>query len=137
MLQGDPYTLVIALDTVGAASGELYLDDGRSYAHERGVFAHRVFTFRENTLTNAPLGGTGRKEYKAENDIERIIVLGLHGKKGSWQVSLAGSGSILDAAAGPLSLQPGLPDSALVIRKPGLSIAEDWSVSFSLSSGIF
>ena len=41
--QDDPYTLVVALDSKGCAEGELYVDDGKSFAFERGVFAHRHF----------------------------------------------------------------------------------------------
>ena len=33
----DPITLVIALDKAGTARGELYLDDGRSYAFQVGA----------------------------------------------------------------------------------------------------
>ena len=138
-LQGDPYTLVIALDVSGSATGELYLDDGKSFAYERGVFAHRVFTFKDGTLTNKPLrassgGSQARKEYKPANEIERIIVLGLHAKKGKWLVSAGSSSSTLEAVAGPLTLQSGLPDSALVVRKPGLAAVEDWSLTFESSS---
>ena len=41
--QDDPYTLVVALDSKGCAEGDLYVDDGKSFAFERGVFAHRHF----------------------------------------------------------------------------------------------
>lgn len=37
----DPYTLVIALDASQSARGELYVDDGRSYAFRRGLYMHR------------------------------------------------------------------------------------------------
>jgi len=30
----DPITLIIALDKAGQAAGELYVDDGRSYAFQ-------------------------------------------------------------------------------------------------------
>ena len=128
--------MVIALDTSGQASGELYLDDGKSFAYERGIFAHRAFTFKANTLTSTALAGAAgkAKEYKPDNDIERIIVLGLPSVKGKWQVSVEGTGASLDAAAGPVALQPGLPDSVLVVRKPGLSVASDWSLTFTLTS---
>ncbi len=41
----DPLTLVVALDGSGAAKGDLYLDDGRSYAFLRGQYAHRWVRF--------------------------------------------------------------------------------------------
>ena len=43
LLQDDPYTLVVAPDAKGAAEGELYADDGKSFAFQRGVFASKRF----------------------------------------------------------------------------------------------
>jgi len=37
----DPFTLIVALDKDGKAEGDLYLDDGKSFAFKRGVYAHR------------------------------------------------------------------------------------------------
>jgi hypothetical protein len=38
LMSQDPYTLFIALDTHGEASGELYLDDGHSFEYQQGFF---------------------------------------------------------------------------------------------------
>ncbi|KAK9816687.1 hypothetical protein WJX72_003707 [[Myrmecia] bisecta] len=51
-MANDPFTLVIALDDTGSAEGQLYVDDGHSFAFERGVFAHRQLTFKDGTLSN-------------------------------------------------------------------------------------
>lgn len=40
-MASDPFTLVVALDWDGKASGDLYVDDGRSYAFKRGQYIHR------------------------------------------------------------------------------------------------
>jgi hypothetical protein len=37
----DPYTLVVALDEQGKALGDLYIDDGRSFAFTQGHYLHR------------------------------------------------------------------------------------------------
>jgi len=34
---------VVALNSSGSAEGDLYLDDGRSFAFSRGAYAHRHF----------------------------------------------------------------------------------------------
>ena len=47
----DPFTLIIALDDKQSASGSLYLDDGRSFAHEQGHFSNTTFTFGNGALT--------------------------------------------------------------------------------------
>jgi alpha 1,3-glucosidase len=49
---GDPFTLVVALDpTSGAATGDLYLDDGRSYAFAAGHYLHRRWVWGEGRGT--------------------------------------------------------------------------------------
>lgn len=37
----DPFTLIVALDEGGKASGDLYLDDGHSFAFTKGAYLHR------------------------------------------------------------------------------------------------
>jgi hypothetical protein len=44
------------------------------------------------------------------------------------QVSVVDSSTQLDAAPGPLHLKLGAADAALVVRKPNLSVAADWSL---------
>ncbi len=40
----DSITLIILLDRHGKSRGELYLDDGKSYAFQRGAYAYRALT---------------------------------------------------------------------------------------------
>lgn len=47
-MQGDPFTMVIALDKSGNANGELYVDDGKSYQHEKGFYYHVQLNFTMN-----------------------------------------------------------------------------------------
>ena len=136
----DPFTLWVVLDSDGAASGDLYLDDGRSFAFQRGIFAHRRFAFRDGRLSSARVAAPERaaiqpykdSKYQPSQVIERIVVLGLAGGPNGWQVKLQG-GSALQAAPGPLVLRPELASStaALVIRKPDLPVADDWILQFS------
>ncbi len=37
----DPFTLVVACDPMFKAEGDLYLDDGHSFAFKRGQYVHR------------------------------------------------------------------------------------------------
>ncbi|KAL5483105.1 ROT2 [Sanghuangporus weigelae] len=43
LMRSDPFTLRIALNKEGRATGELYLDDGDGYAYEKGEVAWRGF----------------------------------------------------------------------------------------------
>ena len=56
----DPLTLLVALDPRGQAQGELYLDDGRSYAFQRGQYGYRHFEFKGGAAGCDP-GGWGQE----------------------------------------------------------------------------
>jgi hypothetical protein len=45
-MAADPFTLVVALGEGGLARGDLYVDDGRSFAFLRGAYMHRRWAWR-------------------------------------------------------------------------------------------
>lgn len=63
MMAGDPYTLVVALDEVGAAEGTLYLDDEESHDYRDkeggGGRATRRFSFEGGVLSGRAAEGSG------------------------------------------------------------------------------
>jgi alpha 1,3-glucosidase len=136
-MEKDPYTLIIGLNLYQVSEGDLYVDDGHSFAFQKGKYLYRQFTFRDYQLTssqgalpdsqtlNVPDG-----TFRPENKIEKIIILGLAGGPAKWTVS--NNGVELDASPGPIRLNPDLPQNlAMVIRKPGLSISSDWNLKFT------
>lgn len=141
-MAGDPITLVIALDKAGQAWGELYVDDGRSYAFLRGAYAYRSFHFTaDGRLTSSAADHAAMQlptppaaDYDPQVVIDRVVVLGLPGGPASWHAAGA-DGSQLEAAPGPLYLKPGLPDVALVVRRAGLPVRGDWSIQFIRTAG--
>lgn len=50
------YTLVVALNEEGTASGSLYIDDEHSFNYEKGEFCRIHFNFANNTLTSTVEG---------------------------------------------------------------------------------
>jgi len=137
-MANDPFTLQICVDRSGAAAGELYLDDGHSFAYQRsGAFAQRRFELSTESGRNVailrnldvtPLAGTdaekqGRQLFAASvrNHVERIRVLGLEKRVEKVQLTLE-EGSTHQ-------LQFSLNDGVLLIRKPQLPILQQWSVS--------
>lgn len=74
----DPYTLAIALDKAGTASGELYVDDGESYEYEKGAFVLRRFTFGDGVLSASTVAGSGGFKY-CEAKVQKVYVLGFGG----------------------------------------------------------
>jgi len=150
-MSNDPVTLIIALDRSGKAHGDLYLDDGRSYAFQRGQYIHMSYTFAaDGTLTSTaavlPAGApfpAADSTYKDSTVIDRVVVLGLPNGPQGWTASIVSRGVTgksqdeqrLDAQPGPLFLKPGMPATALVIRKAQLPAGKDWVVKFARGVG--
>mmetsp|Transcript_7389 Transcript_7389/g.15074 ORF Transcript_7389/g.15074 Transcript_7389/m.15074 type:complete len:893 (-) Transcript_7389:33-2711(-) len=133
-MAGDPYTLVVALDAFGRASGELYEDDGLTTAHADGAFVHRTFTFADGVLrSTARRAPSGQAIYTTATVVERIVVLGLPGAPRGVVVESSVPQRPLEAAMGPVSAgSPAGPKAAVVVRKPDLPVAADWAVRFDM-----
>lgn len=153
----DPFTLRVALDVSGSARGELYLDDGDSYAHEAGNFVWREFSaspdgktraaplrIRSKDLTHAfpeeAVDGVSMSTYNPRNTyaesvktvrVERIVVLGLAKKPESVKTN---DGHALewdfDEGLAATGKQEGLA-SVLTIKNPNVLITSDWDITIS------
>ncbi len=87
LMARDPITLVVSLDSSGAATGELYLDDGSSFEYQQGAYAHRTFSFSKHMFssraaasTPVVAGGAPPRKggaFSMPNNVERIVVQGL------------------------------------------------------------
>lgn len=95
----------------------------------RGEFLHRAFTFANGHLTSSSADPGASAAFTSPVTIERILILGLADGPAGWTATVAG-GRPLTATPGPLHMEPALPDSALVIRKPELNIGQDFSIAF-------
>jgi len=85
----DPLTLVVALDGAGRAAGELYDDDGRSFAFRRGVCLHRAFAIADGVLSSRAAPG-GACSMASGATVERLVVLGLRADR-AWRAARAGA----------------------------------------------
>ena len=149
-MKHDPFTLRVALDKSGAASGTLYLDDGESYAFEQGDFVWRALgaetkgkTLRLASRDVAGVEAVGREvaldAYRPENAyareiaavrVERVIVLGaakprsvtVDGRELVWEyVPGVKAGDKKEDTA-----------SVLTIKDPKTPIAKDWEIVITL-----
>ncbi|XP_057865762.1 probable glucan 1,3-alpha-glucosidase [Cryptomeria japonica] len=131
-MAGDPYTLVIALNGSLEAEGELYVDDGRSYDYEKGIYIYRRFVFSNGRLTSTNLASdkSNKKTLFSNCIVERIIILGLQSKisSGGRTALVEPSNRRVDIEAGPLKLRPKSYPLAVIVRKPNVQIDEDWSI---------
>lgn len=140
-MAADPYTLVVALDEQGKASGSLYLDDGNTFDYiKRGAFRHRLFDFETApsataaTLKSSAAAGSG-KSWAPSNTVERIVILGLNGKIPRGVAAFEGSSATATdgvvSGGRVLSFEFDEKTDSLTIRRPDLKIAYDWSVTLS------
>ncbi|XP_058161281.1 neutral alpha-glucosidase AB isoform X2 [Dasypus novemcinctus] len=119
-MKDDPITLFVALSLQGTAQGELFLDDGHSFSYQtHHKFLLRRFSFSGNTLVSSSADPQGHFETPAW--IERVVIIGA-GKPAAV---------VLQAEGFPesrLSFQHDPETSVLILRKPGVKVASDWSI---------
>uniref|UniRef100_A0A8D0L6C6 Neutral alpha-glucosidase AB n=1 Tax=Sphenodon punctatus TaxID=8508 RepID=A0A8D0L6C6_SPHPU len=117
-MRSDPYTLYVALSPQGTAQGDLFIDDGHTFNLEsKAQYLHRRFSFSGNTLTASSADPKGSFESPAW--IERVVILGA-GKPAAV---------FLKETETRLGFQHEAETSVLTLRKPGINIGADWSIS--------
>ena len=153
LMKFDPFTLRVALDRNEGASGDLYLDDGESYSHEKGNLVWRLFNASkvskkklkissENYVAVAEgahvVHGVAKVPVAADNSfaktiagvrVERIIVLGVADKPA--KITLENGATELDWEYQPGVGAKGKKEGTaglLVIRDPAVRIVDDWSI---------
>ena len=150
LMKQDPFTLRIALDQSNSAKGRLYLDDGESYAHEKGDIVWREFTAKpvdrrleissddlvRSSLDKA-IDGVALSKYDPLNSfaksiasvkVEKIAVLGLNSKPTSIRTS---DGTALDWEWTDGVMAKGSKEglsSVLTIKNPNVHVVSDWSI---------
>jgi len=119
----DPYTLMIALDSSGKASGELYIDDGNSLGYTEGQYIWRTFSWADNKLSSSAKPGLGAG-FETDVKVERVVVMGVRAAPKGAKVMDGGAPRELSFDYNPAA-------SMLVVRKPLTAIAKDWVIELS------
>lgn len=153
LMKLDPFTLRVALDNKGTARGELYIDDGVTYAHEKGQIVWREFIVEKpekkaKTLRISSHDLAKQKPAEAVDGIaltsisptnefaksiekvrvEKIVVLGLNSKPKSVAVE-GGQGLEFTYTTGiPATGKKEGAASVLVVKDPGVIISKDWGI---------
>jgi mannosyl-oligosaccharide alpha-1,3-glucosidase len=70
--RGDPYTLVVALDSHQAASGHLYLDDGATFDFLVGEYTSADIKFQGGVLSYVPT----HAGLQFSNTFESVVIMG-------------------------------------------------------------
>lgn len=154
----DPFTFRVALSKSGVASGELYLDDGDSYDHEKGQLVWRQLaadktaskkvrkpllkiSSRDLALENpndAVDGVVLRGAYTPNNlfaetikdvRVERLVVVGLERKPKSIKVEDEGRELTWDWLDGVGAGHKAEDNvSVLIVKDPQVRIVKDWVI---------
>ena len=132
-MKNDPYTLIVTLDTSGSySSGSLYMDDEETFDYyHKGDYSIRSFAFKNGELTSTQVDG--KDDIQLNQEIERIVVVGISRTTSLPKKALlskkTGDSSQIELEIVPVSVDK---SSTLVyqIRKPGIQVNEDWSISF-------
>jgi mannosyl-oligosaccharide alpha-1,3-glucosidase len=120
----DPYTLVIALDSNDFATGELYMDDGKSFDYATGAYALRKFTYANGVLSAETIRGSETGFGGEEAFVERIAIIGYSGPLPRHAVAST------TREEKEITLTTGSGPATLIIRKPGVLAGKGaWSVS--------
>jgi alpha 1,3-glucosidase len=140
LMKWDPYTLVVVLDSANAsatAEGELYMDDGNTYAYTEGAYIWRRFVFADNTLRSEDLHdgkGKSRDSYAKEIEsvtVEKIVVVGAPSKwAGEKDVKVSGEGTKGAKAELVFHEAQGGKAAWAVVRKPDVLVGSGWKVEF-------
>lgn len=119
-MEEDPYTLYVALDSLGKAEGELYIDDGHTFKHEtEKQFIHRQLSFSENTLLSSNLSPDS--QYSTASWVEKVIILGANKPSSVTLITTDGNESSVEFE---FEEDP----AVLTLRKPRVNVGDNWSV---------
>lgn len=127
LMQGDPFTLIVALDDAGYAKGSVYADDGHSYMHLTGEYHYVDFEFDDAVLKSGSMNVPGWDNSAGSNEvggrIERVIVLGYRRKVSKVVVQEEGKGKV------DLTFTE-VKDGYVVVKDPKVWIGTSFSLKF-------
>jgi len=119
-MTNDPYTLVVALDSQGEANGELYVDDYKSFQYRQGQYMYRKFSFSGSKMTSSQIDVSN---FKTGSWLEAVRILGYKSAPSKVTLSVSGESDV------DLGFTYDPERSVLLIRRPGVNMSLDWSIS--------
>lgn len=121
LMHEDPVTLHIAVDRNGRASGNLYIDDGKSFDYKEGKFIYVNFKY-ENGLLQAKMispPGTTTKSW-----VEKVVVVGGGPINNPAKIITKDGEKYVETLYNSL-------DGTLTIRKPGVNLGEEFTINMN------
>lgn len=120
LMINDPFTLVVCLDKSLEAKGTLYIDDEKSFDYRQGKYVYLEFEFKNNVLTSRSIDE--KSTYPTKTWLERVKLAGL---------SKTPKSATLKTESQAVALEVLLEGNLVVIRKPGVSMLDKWSITLN------
>lgn len=119
LMRNDPFTIYVALDNENNAHGNLFVDDYESFDYKKKKYLYIRFSFKDRTFTSNLIDKT---DYPTKEWVERIVILG--------PPSDIKSAKLTSKSLGTVDLETSYTNDqrALIIRKPGVSIREPFTI---------
>ncbi|KAG7133185.1 Glucosidase 2 subunit alpha like protein [Verticillium longisporum] len=140
LMRFDDYTLVVAVNKVGNAEGELYVDDGDSFDYEGGQYIHRKFNLDKaaKTLSSVDAEGRDTKAIKAGKwleamdavHVDKIVVVGAPAAWDKAAVEVESEGKTWTAQVRYHKAEKGRAAFA-VVGRVGARIGADWTIKLA------
>ncbi|PAV62713.1 hypothetical protein WR25_25835 [Diploscapter pachys] len=125
LMKDDPYTLFVALDENGSASGEVYADDGTTHEYQKGQYLVTKFQYKPEKSNKFVFIGEPSEggKYPTKNWIERIEVRGVKQVPQHIEIIRASDPTEKLEFTYDRDLQK------LVIRKPAVSTGQSFQIN--------
>ncbi|KAG8224893.1 hypothetical protein J437_LFUL004634 [Ladona fulva] len=125
LTHNDPFTLIVALDAQGEASGKLYLDDGKTYDYRDGKYLLINLKFSKNKLSSRV--SNENPLFTTKERLERVVFVGMTQNFTKAEVESQEFGKVL------VDTHYDDADQVLVVRKPWVNMGAKWTISLSKS----
>lgn len=129
LMKYDPYTLYVVIGSDGKSYGQLYVDDGETFAHESGDWLHVEFKVDDSvrsingyTIHNEH-NGFVKSLYEKGVGINKIIIIG--SKEGGNSATVKQDGKDWEA-----EIIQSEHENSFTIRNPNVLITKDWEIKY-------
>lgn len=120
LMANDPYTLVFALSKLGSAKASLYMDDGESFAYQKGesVLINYEATLGNRIASSASIESSSFNKFSSIK-VEKIIIAGIQDEI---------SAVIIKCEGEQWKAKFSQEESILTIKRPEVNVAGDWEI---------
>lgn len=120
LMQYDPYTLVIAPNVEGKATGRLYIDDGETFSYKEGQYLDIEMEYTRQALTGKVINKFESSDFNTVT-IDKVIIAKYPGEQFGDSCTLQSNGAERDIKI--------VHDvHSHVVKNLGIKVGEDWKI---------